>query len=225
MAAALLAWSFSIAAMLLPTRPISAPVRAPVRAARLASPRAAHQQEDTPWPTDLTSHVVSGIKLAVAEARETGGVVGAMRASARIANLVLNELFVFPVKMLPFALRTVRYRSPNVELIESPQLEVYHNPRASDGPLVLYFHGGSWGQGAPWQYALLARRLLEEGGASRVAVAKYRLFPAGDVRCHATPRRSHTPFAPRQDVAARRTRRATAAARPAALSPCARTGG
>ena len=34
---------------------------------------------------------------------------------------------------------------------------------------------------APWQYALLARRLLLDGSASRVAIMKYTLFPDGDV--------------------------------------------
>ena len=49
----------------------------------------------------------------------------------------------------PFALRTVRYRAANAELVESPQgLEVYSSGGAEDGPLVVYFHGGSWGQGA-----------------------------------------------------------------------------
>ena len=85
---------------------------------------------------------------------------GGVKAGARIARLVVNELFIFPVQMVPFAVRTVRYRSPNVESIESPSIEVYSKEGASDGPLVLYFHGGSWGQGAPWQYALLARRFL-----------------------------------------------------------------
>ena len=57
-------------------------------------------------------------------------------------------------------------------------LEVYERGKA-DGPLILYVHGGS-GQGAPWNYALMARRLLD-GGAARVAIAQYELFPAADV--------------------------------------------
>ena len=82
--------------------------------------------------------------------------------------------------MIPFATRTMRYR--NGAMAEAAAgLEVYELGGDPAGPLVLFVHGGSWGQGAPWQYALLARRLLEEGGASRVAICKYSLFPHGDV--------------------------------------------
>ena len=151
---------------------------------RATTPVAVDAPRDEQWPSDLTSHVVRGIRLAVAEARATGGLRASVTASARIAKLVVNELFLFPATMVPFAVRTARYRRANVEYVESPQLEVYSAADAKarqEGPLVLYVHGGSWGQGAPWQYALLARRLLDEGGAGRVAVARYRLFPEGDV--------------------------------------------
>ena len=169
--ATLLAFFTPALLALLPGRLAPAPSRSP-------PPRAT---ESNPWPSKFSTHIVRGISTAVSEATAEGGLRGGVKAGARIARLVVNELFIFPVQMVPFAVRTVRYRSPNVESIESPSIEVYSKEGASDGPLVLYFHGGSWGQGAPWQYALLARRFLEESGASRVALARYRLFPEGDV--------------------------------------------
>ena len=142
---------------------------------------------DRTWPSSLNAHIVRGIRGAVAEAHELGGLKGGSIAAGRIARLCAQELLFFPLKMIPFAVRTMAYRSLNmqpytIETSDGPQvLEVYKNTDSMDGPLILFVHGGSWGQGAPWQYALLARRLLEDGKASRVAVAKYRLFPEGDV--------------------------------------------
>jgi acetyl esterase/lipase len=140
---------------------------------------------DRKWPASLTSHVVRGIRGAVAESADVGGVKGKRIAVGRIASLVAQDLLFFPVKMIPFAVRTTYYRNvtSGVQTFEAGRnlLEVYSRGGNPDGPLVVYVHGGSWGQGEPWQYALLARRLLEDGQASRVAVVKYRLFPDGDV--------------------------------------------
>ena len=136
-------------------------VRAPGRAASPATPCAASR--------------------AIREETELGGARGGARAAARLAALVANELVIFPARMVPFAARTLRYRRAQMREVKLGErvLEVYERGGA-DGPLILYVHGGSWGQGAPWNYALMARRLLD-GGAARVAVAQYGLFPAADV--------------------------------------------
>jgi acetyl esterase/lipase len=134
---------------------------------------------DRQWPSTFSSHLARGMALAVTEAAEVRGLRAGLRAGATLARLAVSELLWFPLKMLPFAVRTMRYRKDHASFISTPSLEVY-GEHDSSGPLVVYLHGGSWGQGAPWQYALLARRLLE-GGASRVAIAQYRLFPDGDV--------------------------------------------
>ena len=133
------------------------------------------------WPSGLTGHVVRGIARAVREETSLGGASGGARAAARLAALVVNELVIFPVRIMPFAARTLRYRRSQMREVKLGErvLEVYERGGA-DGPLILYVHGGSWGQGAPWNYALMARRLLD-GGAARVAVAQYGLFPAADV--------------------------------------------
>ena len=97
--------------------------------------------------------------------------------------MIISELLIFPAKMVPFAARTWRYRASNAVPEPTPGgrgVEVYEEGGVATGPLIVYVHGGSWGQGAAWQYALLARRLLE-GGASRVAIVKYGLFPEADV--------------------------------------------
>eukprot|EP00966_Prymnesium_polylepis_P284845 6580895-Prymnesium_polylepis.1 len=136
------------------------------------------------WPTSLRAHVGRGIARAVEERAAEGGALAGLRASRQLGWMVLSELVLFPAKMVPFAFRTVRYRKRIMREVQCGDLphqilEVYDGD-TKDGPLVLYVHGGSWGQGAPWNYALLANRLLS-GGASRVAVARYRLFPEGDV--------------------------------------------
>ena len=136
------------------------------------------------WPRTFSRHIARGISVAIAESVKERGVKGGTATAAKLAGMVFQELFYFPLTMVPFAVRTVRYRSANMETLAAspPGLEVYSAAAGtnSEGPLVLYLHGGSWGQGEPWQYALLARRFLD-AGASRVAVAKYRLFPSGDV--------------------------------------------
>ncbi|KAL1500349.1 hypothetical protein AB1Y20_013013 [Prymnesium parvum] len=137
----------------------------------------------TTWPSSLTSHVSQGILRTVQESIEEGGVRVGVQTFGKIAWMVVEELLVFPSTMIPFALRTLLHRRQTMREVrcgaEAHQtLEVYDGE--GEGPLVLYVHGGSWGQGAPWNYALLAARLLEHG-ASRVAVARYRLFPEGDV--------------------------------------------
>ena len=146
---------------------------------------AALQPADRAWPASLTRHVSRGIAVTISEAAARDGVTAGGATAAKLSAMVMKELVIFPMKMIPFAVRTYRYRASAVELPPAgggvpPGLEVYSSGGSADGPIVLYVHGGSWGQGEPWQYALLARRLLE-GGASRVAVAKYRLFPNGDV--------------------------------------------
>ena len=179
---ALVVASAIAAAFIMPLRLVQAQ-RPAVAHQRVVPPRALDGEEQA-WPRDLTRHVIRGIGLAVREAQGSGGARAGVIAAARIAKLVANELVFFPLTMLPFAVRTTRYRAASVELVESPNLEIYtasDETARRDGPLVLFVHGGSWGQGSPWQYALLARRLLDEAGASRVAIARYRLFPAGDV--------------------------------------------
>ena len=131
-----------------------------------------------PWPASLSAHVVRGLALAIQEETAAAGLVGGCIASGRLAWTCINELVLFPLGKIPFAVETLRYRARHMQPADA--LEVYSHGGTADGPLVVYFHGGSWGQGAPWQYALLARRLLENG-ASRVAVARYSLFPEGDV--------------------------------------------
>ena len=179
---ALVVASAIAAAFIMPLRLVQAQ-RPALAHQRVVPPRALDGEEQA-WPRDLTRHVIRGIGLAVREAQGSGGARAGVIAAARIAKLVANELVFFPLTMLPFAVRTTRYRAASVELVESPNLEIYtasDETARRDGPLVLFVHGGSWGQGSPWQYALLARRLLDEAGASRVAIARYRLFPAGDV--------------------------------------------
>ena len=98
--------------------------------------------------------------------------------AARLGLLALADLLVFPLRMLPLGLRSLAHRAHRADLCEHG-LEVYRGG-ATDGPLVLYVHGGSWGQGSPWQYALLTKPLLA-AGASAVAIVKYRLFPEAEV--------------------------------------------
>jgi acetyl esterase/lipase len=150
----------------------------------------------TPWPTSLTVHVAKGVRLAVAEAAERDGAAAGVAVAARLTRLIVNELLVYPARMVPFAIRTWRYRAHAATLepvapelagdtttaptgVKPKTLELYGDG-VGDGSLVLFVHGGSWGQGAPWQYALLSRRLLD-AGASRVGVVQYALFPAADV--------------------------------------------
>jgi acetyl esterase/lipase len=97
--------------------------------------------------------------------------------------MIGQELVVFPLGKVGFAARAMQYRRRYctvVPLNEGGGVEVYSEGGIPGGPIVLFVHGGSWGQGAPWQYALLARRLLE-AGALRVGIVRYRLFPEGDV--------------------------------------------
>ena len=147
----------------------------------------------TPWPSSLTVHVAKGVRLAVAEAAERDGAAAGVAVAARLSRLIVNELLVYPARMVPFAIRTWRYRAHAATLepvapelagaeptgVQPKTLELYGDG-VGDGPLVLFVHGGSWGQGAPWQYALLSRRLLD-AGASRVGIVQYALFPAADV--------------------------------------------
>lgn len=145
----------------------------------------------TPWPSSLTVHVAKGVRLAVAEAAERDGTAAGIAVAARLTRLIVNELLVYPARMVPFAIRTWRYRAHAATLepvapdgvtqtgVPPKTLELYGDG-VGDGPLVLFVHGGSWGQGAPWQYALLSRRLLD-AGASRVGIVQYGLFPAADV--------------------------------------------
>lgn len=142
----------------------------------LVTPKAA-------WPSSLARHVSSGIVRTVGEAINEDGVLQGLWTVGKVARLVFDELIFFPLTMIPFACRTLMYRRQAMREVRcGPEkhqvLEVYEGE--GDGPLVLYVHGGSWGQGAPWNYALLARRLLDQG-ASRVAIARYRLFPEADV--------------------------------------------
>ena len=120
-----------------------------------------------------------GISLAVAESAADGGVAAGVSVSLRLASTCLQGAFVFPRMIL---LRRGRCGTAMERWRRLPPVSKYTNSVA-----IRQVHssclcrGGSWGQGAPWQYALLARRLLEEGGASRVAICKHSLFPHGDV--------------------------------------------
>jgi len=133
------------------------------------------------WPSSLTSHVSRGVVRAVRESASTDGLRGGAATAATLAGMIANELLIFPLGKVGFAARATRYRRHHCTLVPVGEagVEVYDGGDL-DGPLVLFVHGGSWGQGAPWQYALLARRLLESG-ASRVGIVRYRLFPEGDV--------------------------------------------
>ncbi len=148
-------------------------------ALRVPPPAASGRQ----WPSSLEQHLRRGFVRTVREAGKHGRWRAAQKA-ATLSWLMVEQLLIFPARMLPFAVRTVRYRRRAVD--ERAPFELFSAPAgdrggaAATGPLVLYVHGGSWGQGAPWQYALLAKRLLE-AGASRVAIVRYRLFPAADV--------------------------------------------
>ena len=105
-----------------------------------------------PWPKALSNHVVSGIKLAIGEATHNGGLASGASTALKLLKMVVWELLIFPATMLPFAVRTQRYRSANAQYVASPSLEVYSGGGSADGPLVLFVHGGSWGQGgAPAQ--------------------------------------------------------------------------
>ncbi len=136
------------------------------------------------WPTSLRAHVTRGMALAVKEDYEQHGTRRALATAATLSRLAFDELVRFPLTMLPLAARSVRYRRANVRVLGKPTLELYSREEDDDAssakPLVLYVHGGSWGQGAPWNYALMAERLLASG-ASAVAIAQYTLFPRGDV--------------------------------------------
>lgn len=133
------------------------------------------------WPPSLTAHVSRGVVRAVREGVITDGVLGGVMVAGRLSALIGNDLILFPLTKVGFAARAVSYRLRHctvVPLGEGGGVEVYGN--RDDGPFVLFVHGGSWGQGAPWQYSLLARRLLD-AGAGRVGVVRYRLFPDADV--------------------------------------------
>jgi len=133
------------------------------------------------WPSSLTAHVARGVVATVAENTAQQGKWAGVKAAAELTRLIVDGLLIFPARSLPLGLRILRYRRSAVTEVPiegGRGVEVYEG--GGDGPLVVYVHGGSWGQGAAWQYALLARRLLE-GGASRVAVVKYGLFPEADV--------------------------------------------
>ena len=51
---------------------------------------------DRTWPSSLNTHIVRGIRGAVAEAHELGGLKGGSIAAGRIARLCAQELLFFP---------------------------------------------------------------------------------------------------------------------------------
>lgn len=135
------------------------------------------------WPSSLASHVSRGVLRTVRESVQTDGVRGGAATAVKLAGMIGNELVVFPLGKVGFAARAMLYRRRHCTIVplgEGGGVEVYSEGGTPGGPIVLFVHGGSWGQGAPWQYALLARRLLE-AGALRVGIVRYRLFPEGDV--------------------------------------------
>jgi acetyl esterase/lipase len=150
------------------------------RVLALLAPVAGALQPVMRWPSSLHAHVSRGIGKALAESAEQDGVLAGGRSALRMVSLLVNQLFIFPLSMVPWYARTAAY-TRSVNIARGSSVDVYSEGGTAGGPLVCFVHGGSWGQGAPWQYALLARRFLEDGGASRVAIARYRLFPEGDV--------------------------------------------
>ena len=76
----------------------------------------------TAWPTSLVSHVTRGIRVTVGEEFDSGGSRAGYSAIRKLALQVVQELVVFPLKMIPFAVRTARYRTTNMMPIESPNL-------------------------------------------------------------------------------------------------------
>ena len=145
------------------------------------------------WPASLAAHVGRGIFWAVqdeyARARATAGGAGSaqrasLKAAARLAFLLLESLVLFPLSVIPFATRALIYRRVHMRAVQLPNtmLETYAPPaeRGDGRQTILFVHGGSWGQGSPWQYSLLARSLVRCSGA-HVAVVQYRLFPQGGV--------------------------------------------
>ena len=57
-----------------------------------------------PWPSSLTVHVAKGVRLAVAEAAERDGAAAGVAVAARLSRLIVNELLVYPARMVPFAI-------------------------------------------------------------------------------------------------------------------------
>ena len=115
----------------------------------------------TPWPTSLTVHVAKGVRLAVAEAAERDGAAAGVAVAARLTRLIVNELLVYPARMVPFAIRTWRYRAHAATLepvapelagdtttaptgVKPKTLELYGDG-VGDGSLVLFVHGGPGG--------------------------------------------------------------------------------
>eukprot|EP00965_Chrysotila_dentata_P228522 6196651-Pleurochrysis_carterae.AAC.8 len=140
------------------------------------------------WPTSFSTHVNRGLRWAVHDEKRRGGLSGSLRATLRLSWLLLESLLLFPLSKLPFAIEAWRYRNDHVQLVQlaNTTLEVYA-PVTAQGhccediaKTVLFVHGGSWAQGAPWQYSLLAQKLIQRTEAV-VVIAQYRLFPDGCV--------------------------------------------
>ena len=116
------------------------------------------------------------------------------------------EVAIAPLGLLPFGARSLRFSRRGDESVrvraavpygalEAQTVDVYaprspqHCQPQGRRRAVLFVHGGSWAQGAPWQYSLLARQLLRRHAAAAadeeeelaIALMRYRVFPTGDI--------------------------------------------
>lgn len=116
------------------------------------------------------------------------GFIAAANAVCTVLALIINELVIYQIKAIPLGVQILRRYFSGAGLLkdipygcESHQVLDLYTPEnwshtGDPLPLVIYVHGGSWGQGAKWQYSLMATRVCREHNVC-VAVMQYALFP------------------------------------------------
>ena len=121
------------------------------------------------WPRSLPQHVARGIGRTIREQARQRGTGAAAAAAWKLGLLIIGQLVIFPLAVLPMALRSLEHRRANACIVQIGPLphqtvDVYgsHNMKnvntagantagdttaeGSAAPLVLFVHGGSWAQ-------------------------------------------------------------------------------